>query len=92
MSVAAETDVYRARFDELQRARGKAEPSWLGALRAAAMDRFEDLGFPTTRDEAWKYTSLAPLARVPFAPAERGRFDGRALSPFRLRARGRSCS
>ena len=85
MSAAAATDVYRARFDELQRSRGKAEPSWLGSLRAAAMERFEAMGFPTTRDEAWKYTSVAPIARTAFEPAARGRFDGRSLAPFRLR-------
>jgi Fe-S cluster assembly protein SufD len=84
MSVAAETDVYRSRFDSLCAAR-RTEPAWLAALRAEAMERFETRGFPTTRDEAWKYTSVAPIARVPFAPAERGRFDGRALAPFRLR-------
>jgi Fe-S cluster assembly protein SufD len=48
------------------------------------MDRFEALGFPTTRSEAWKYTSVAPIARVAFEPAAPGRFDGRSLAPFRL--------
>ena len=85
MKVAAETDVYRSRLDERQSSPRGAEPGWLADLREAAMARFEARGFPTTRDEAWKYTSAAPIARVPFAPAERGRFDGRALSPFRLR-------
>jgi Fe-S cluster assembly protein SufD len=84
MSVAAETDVYRARFDDL-RALRRTEPAWLVALRAEAMERFEARGFPTTREEAWKYTSVAPIARVAFAPAAPGRVDGRALEPFRLR-------
>ena len=84
MSVAAETDVYRARFDGLRASR-RSEPSWLAALRAQALERFEARGFPTTRDEAWKYTSVAPIARIPFEPAAPGRFDERALAPFRLR-------
>ena len=84
MSVAAETGVYRARFDELRASR-RAQPAWLAALRESALDRFESLGFPTTRNEAWKYTSVAPIARTPFGPAAPGRFDGRALAPFRLR-------
>jgi Fe-S cluster assembly protein SufD len=84
MSVAAETDVYRARFDRRRPGLRGTEPDWLVALREEAMERFEAKGFPTTRDEAWKYTSVAPIARVPFAPAERGRFDGRFLAPFRL--------
>jgi Fe-S cluster assembly protein SufD len=85
MSVAAETDVYRSLFERRQAAARGAEPGWLQALRREAMERFETLGFPTTRDEAWKYTSVAPIARTPFEPAAPGRFDGRALAPFRLR-------
>ena len=33
------------------------------------MERFEQLGFPTVRDEEWKYTNLAPLAKDKFQPA-----------------------
>ena len=85
MSVAAETDVYRAAFDRRRAAQRGTEPEWLSVLRKDAMDRFETRGFPTTREEAWRYTSVAPIARVPFEAAARGRFDGRSLSPFRLR-------
>jgi Fe-S cluster assembly protein SufD len=38
-------------------------------LREAAFARFAKLGLPTTQDEEWKYTSLAPLAQVRFEPA-----------------------
>jgi len=31
--------------------------------RRAAMQRFEDMGFPTKRDEEWKYTSLKPILK-----------------------------
>ena len=52
-------------------------PAWLGDLRAAGWDRFNTLGFPTARrgNERWKYTAVAPIARVnfayPFISAER---------------------
>ena len=37
--------------------------------RAASFARFQELGFPNQRAEAWKYTSLKPLAeRAPTAP------------------------
>ncbi len=32
------------------------------------MDRFEILGFPTTTEEDWKYTNVAPLAKMNFMP------------------------
>ncbi|HEY2964015.1 MAG TPA: Fe-S cluster assembly protein SufD, partial [Pyrinomonadaceae bacterium] len=35
------------------------------------MDRFEQLGFPTVREEEWKYTNLAALAKQSFVPAVR---------------------
>ena len=59
------TDAFRAAFEERAAVAG---PSWLGALRRSAFDRFAATGLPTTRDEDWKYTSLAPLARTSFRP------------------------
>ena len=41
----------------------------IGLLRQAAFARFAELGLPTTQDEEWKYTSLAPLAKIQFEPA-----------------------
>ena len=41
---------------------------WLELVRGSAMDRFEQLGFPSVRDEEWKYTNLATLAKEGFEP------------------------
>jgi Fe-S cluster assembly protein SufD len=41
---------------------------WLELVRGSAMDRFEQLGFPSVRDEEWKYTNLATLAKESFEP------------------------
>ena len=43
--------------------------AWLELVRGSAMDRFEQLGFPSVIDEEWKYTNLASLARESFVPA-----------------------
>lgn len=40
------------------------EPAWLGEARLAALGAFRAAGLPTTRLEAWRYTSLAPLAAL----------------------------
>jgi Fe-S cluster assembly protein SufD len=40
-------------------------PAWLREQRRHAIARFAERGLPTTRDEEWKYTSLAPLAAIP---------------------------
>ena len=47
--------------------------------RGAAFEAFAARGFPTNRVEAWKYTSLRPLARQRFRPAEP---DMEAAVPF----------
>jgi Fe-S cluster assembly protein SufD len=39
-------------------------PEWLGALRRSAMDRFALTGFPTSRDEEWRFTPIAPIAKA----------------------------
>jgi Fe-S cluster assembly protein SufD len=36
------------------------------ALREAAFRRFSELGFPTTHDEDWRFTNVAPIARKDF--------------------------
>lgn len=41
----------------------------IGALRRAAFERFAALGFPTTKDENWRYTNLAPSLRTSYVPA-----------------------
>ena len=42
-------------------------------LRERAFARFAELGFPTTHDEEWRFTNVAPIARTTFAPGRQGR-------------------
>ena len=44
-------------------------PQALAALRRAGADRFQSVGYPTTKQEDWRFTSVAPIARTEFAPA-----------------------
>jgi Fe-S cluster assembly protein SufD len=45
------------------------ENSWLDRLRQNAMDRFVEVGFPSVKEEEWKYTNVAAIARSNFQPA-----------------------
>jgi Fe-S cluster assembly protein SufD len=60
------------------------EPEFLRRLRAAGAERFASEGFPTTRQEEWKYTSLTPLTRTDFrlanAPAASSDVDTRGFA------------
>src|ERR1700686_5281441 len=69
IAVKEQQDVYFLRFAELEKRRAGKEPLWLQKIRKAAFERFVELRFPTTRNEEWKYTSVAPIARTPFRPA-----------------------
>jgi Fe-S cluster assembly protein SufD len=42
------------------------DPAWLVTLREKAAASFESLAFPTTRDEEWKYTNVAPILKTPY--------------------------
>ena len=63
-----EKSIYAEAFREFEGGR-TGEPSWVAHLRAGAFGRFEELGFPTTDEEDWKYTNVAPVARKAFMPA-----------------------
>ena len=52
--------------------------AWLELVRTSAMDRFEQLGFPSVREEDWKYTNLATLAKEEFVPVTAG--SGKTLA------------
>ena len=41
----------------------------LADARSEALDRFLSRGFPTTRDEEWRFTNIAPIAALPWTPA-----------------------
>lgn len=68
--VNSEVTTFLARLEErsaARRAAQGAEPTWIAARRQAGAARFEALGFPTRRDEAWKYTDVRAIARGDFA-------------------------
>jgi Fe-S cluster assembly protein SufD len=62
------TDAYRAEYVRRRAARS-AEPAWLGSARQAALERFQAAGFPSTRQEDWRFTNVAPIARTAFRSA-----------------------
>src|SRR5690348_1612958 len=62
-------DIYLSRFQQQESMLAAAGPAWVGPVRKAAIHRFAELGFPTTKNEEWKYTNVSPIARIPFQPA-----------------------
>jgi Fe-S cluster assembly protein SufD len=46
----------------------RSAPHWLGHLRQCAFERFQALGFPTTKNEDWHFTSVGPIIEAAFLP------------------------
>jgi Fe-S cluster assembly protein SufD len=46
-----------------------APTSFLERIREDAKQRFSELGYPTTHDEDWRFTNVAPISRTTFVPA-----------------------
>src|SRR5919112_5968196 len=78
-----EESAYGEAFREFAARAPEGEPAWVARLREGAFARFEELGFPTTDEEDWKYTNVAPVARAEFKPAEGStELEGGAVEPF----------
>lgn len=67
-------------FESFSKERASKDPPWLGPIRKQAISRFSQKGFPTTRDEEWKYTNVEPILKNRF------QFDGdRSLDGFKVK-------
>jgi Fe-S cluster assembly protein SufD len=84
MEIMKETDHYLTDFTRLENESAERVPAFVQQLRQTAVDRFVELGFPTTRDEEWRFTSVAPITKVPFrlAGLVDQRTDGWLPSPL----------
>ncbi|HEX2450764.1 MAG TPA: hypothetical protein VHJ69_06475, partial [Gemmatimonadales bacterium] len=75
-------ETYRRQFESFTANGGREGPSWLPALRRVAMDQFTRAGFPTSRDEEWRFTPVSPIAQAAFEPALPATVAPSALTPF----------
>jgi Fe-S cluster assembly protein SufD len=57
-----------SRFGDCEARLAGSSPAWLAPIRRAAIERFAELGFPTRKNEAWKYTSVAKIAQAALDP------------------------
>ncbi len=64
--VSEAKDRFIAEFRAFSRNGAGGAPEWLQAIRTAAIGQFEAAGFPTSRDERWRFTSVKRLAEVPY--------------------------
>jgi len=63
-------NLYIDNFGKFENSLNGGASSPIHKIRKEAISNFSKLEFPTTRNEEWKYTSIAPLLRHAFVPAE----------------------
>jgi len=81
--IVKQENTYQAAFRELQSALAAfRRVPWVDRLRESAMDQFERLGFPSVKEEEWKYTNVATIAKIDFSPIVTS--DGVPLSADQL--------
>jgi Fe-S cluster assembly protein SufD len=87
------TESHLEKFQRFERE--TKQPAWLFPLRKAGIARFAEQGFPSLHDEDWRFTNVAPIAKLPFKPqfetvaaglgaADLGRFTFGGLAAQRL--------
>ncbi len=67
---ATSTSAYQDDFAAFTSDEGAEGPAWLRHMRRDAFAKFEQLGFPTPRDEDWHFTSVAPISESDFRLAQ----------------------
>ena len=78
-----ETEPHLKKFERFEHE--TKQPGWLFPLRKAGIARFAELGFPSLHDEDWRFTNVAPIAKLPFKPVFQASTNGltrEALAEF----------
>ncbi len=76
------TETYLRQFESFAANGGAEGPAWLPQLRRTAIDRFANVGFPSSKDEEWRFTPVSPIVRGEFRPAGSATVSREALAPF----------
>jgi Fe-S cluster assembly protein SufD len=68
-------DSWLENFTEFEKKAAGRSLQWLHRLREDAFARFCETGFPTTKDEDWRFTNVAGIAKTVFRPAATSKLD-----------------
>lgn len=66
ISTTEQLQSYLENFSEFAKRASGRDLGWLRKLREGAFARFCEVGFPTTRDEDWRFTNVAAIAKSGF--------------------------
>jgi Fe-S cluster assembly protein SufD len=67
---------YQSKFEAFEQGLNGAKSTSIHAIRRDAMHRLMELGFPTTRQEEWRFTNVSPIMKNAFHPIFRYELNG----------------
>jgi Fe-S cluster assembly protein SufD len=70
LEVMEEKALFLEEFSRLEKEAPDFRRAWFHGVRSAAIERFEELGFPTHDNEDWRFTNVTPITRFAYHPAE----------------------
>ena len=82
---------YAESFGGLEKSAAGREPAWLRKLRQDGFARFGETGFPTLRDEDWRFTNLSAIAQTPFRLVRNGHHPPSPADVAAYRIPGAAC-
>jgi Fe-S cluster assembly protein SufD len=82
-NVQSAVERYAAEFETFAGNGAAGAPAWLRDRRERAMARFMEAGFPSGRQEEWRFTDVKPIAQQPFTLAPATETHGVTLEVLR---------
>ncbi len=81
-------DFYQSEYEKQAANLAGSGLPWLKAQRQLAIKNFAENGFPSPRDEEWRYTNVKPIERKQFTPLVKGEsiVDEQLLNKYVLRS------
>lgn len=74
---------YLRQFESASPERKKSDPAWLNLMRQNAAGSLAATGFPSAKNEQWKYINISPVTAIPFACNIKGKKPARdEIAPF----------
>jgi Fe-S cluster assembly protein SufD len=90
IATAEQHQSYLDAFSQLS-ARAQRQPRWLRELREQAFATFCETGFPSTKDEDWRFTNVNAIAKTRFELARKAREEVSSSTLDGFRISGSAC-
>jgi Fe-S cluster assembly protein SufD len=82
---AGNSDWYLQIFNEIEKNLNGAGKQKIHQIRKNAISHLHQSGFPTTKDEEWKYTDIRPITAVNFDFSNKSEIPDSAIEQFKIK-------